>query len=270
MAISSIATPVRDVTDRRLPELESDPSREGGCETALREFLTFRGQHPVEDNVQQLITLDGGFVARFNYFVPRIPPAAFRHLLISGSAAGSEMIVARRFGFQRICGTEVRQEYVDITNARLSGGEGFEAIHYDGETLPYADETFSMIISGHIIEHTPSPYEYFREHVRVLEPGGWFFIEFPNRYHWLELHTRQPSVEWLPRPLRSLALKCLASRIAPLPREVRRRYGLIHRTLQPVSVWQIKSYLSRMGCRQARIAHRYAPAWGFVRMLIVK
>jgi SAM-dependent methyltransferase len=270
MAIGSNAARVRRGTDRKLPPFEVDPAREARCETALREFLTYRGQHPVEQNVQQLITLDGGFVSRFNYFVPRIPPAAFRHLLISGSAAGSEMIVARRFGFQRVCGTEVRQEYVDITNARLSGNEGFEAIYYDGQTLPYADRLFSMIISGHIIEHTPSPYDYLREHMRVLEPGGHLFIEFPNRYHWLELHTRQPSVEWLPRRLRSLALNCLASRLAPLPREWRRRYGLIHRTLQPVSVWQIKGYLSQMGCRQARILHRYAPAWGFVRMLIVK
>jgi SAM-dependent methyltransferase len=199
-----------------------------------------------------------------------MPESARRRLLVSGCAAGSEMIIARRFGFQEILGTEVVQEYVEITNRRVVGQHGFCALMYDGHNLPFANDTFTSIVSGHIIEHTPSPYSYLKEHIRVLAPGGFMFLEFPNRYHRIELHTGLPSLEYLPAPLRSLGLRLLASRFSPLTPDRRRSYDAIRRTLQPVSVWQISSYLMRMPFRSPRIAHHYSPAPGYTRMLITK
>lgn len=220
--------------------------------------------------MNQLFSLDSGVRDRFNYFAPRMPESARRRLLVSGCAAGSEMVIARGFGFQEIFGTEVVQDYVDITNQRLTGQGGFRALVYDGRDLPFANHTFSSVVSGHIIEHTPSPYYYLREHMRVLAPGGFLFLEFPNRYHRIELHTGLPSVEYLPAPLRLLGLRLLASRVSNFSPEQRRRYDDIRQTLQPVSVWQIKSYLLRMGFPHARIIHHYAPAPGYTRMLITK
>jgi SAM-dependent methyltransferase len=224
----------------------------------------------VDKNVDELFSLESGMCDRFDYFTPRMPEATRCRLLISGCAAGSEMIIARRYGFQEIFGTEVVQEYVEITRQRLLGHVGLDVILYDGKNLPFANETFSAVVSGHIIEHTPSPYNYLKEHMRVLAPGGFLFLEFPNRYHHVELHTGLPSVEYLPKPLRSLALRYFASRFSMFSPEQRRRYDNIRRTLQPVSVWQIRAYLSRMGYLNCRVVHHYAPARGHTRMLISK
>jgi SAM-dependent methyltransferase len=251
-------------------EFLAEPGREAACLTRLIEYLTRVGQVPVDRNAEELFSLDSGMNDRFNYFAPRMPESTRRRLLVSGCAAGSEMIVARKYGFQEVIGTEVVQEYVDISLQRLAGQDGFEVFFYDGKNLPFASNSFTAVVSGHIIEHTPSPYDYLTEHMRVIAPGGFLFLEFPNRYHLVELHTGLPSLEYLPRPLRSLGLRYCASRFSVFSAHKRKRYGDILRTLQPVSVWQIKMYLRRMGYHDASVVHHYAPAPGYTRLLIVK
>lgn len=247
----------------------AEPTREEACRERLRDYLTRVGQEPIELNVEQLFSLDSGVCDRFNYFVPRLPDEAKKRLLVSGCAAASEMIIGRRFGFRQIFGTEIVREYVEISQARLEGNEDFGVVLYDGTKLPFEDESFTCIASGHIIEHTRSPYEYLREHMRVLQGGGYFFLEFPNRYHRTELHTRLPSLEYLPKPIRSIGLRFLASRFSFAPQPTRERYDAIRRTLQPVSVWQIKAYLARMKSRGS-VIHQYAPAAGYTRLIIAK
>jgi SAM-dependent methyltransferase len=244
--------------------------REAACRAVLREYLTRIGQEPVDRNVDELFSLESGVCDRFNYFTPRLPEGARRRLLVSGCAAGSEMIIARRYGFQEVFGTEVVPDYVQITHQRLQDQIGFSVIMYDGRHLPFLNDTFTALVSGHIIEHTPSPYDYLKEHMRVLAPGGFLFLEFPNRYYPIELHTGLPSLEHLPRPLRALGLRYRASRLSRFSPEHRQRYRAIRKTLQPVSVWQIKMYLALMRYRTARVVHHYSPVPGVTRMLITK
>jgi SAM-dependent methyltransferase len=251
-------------------EFVAEPERETSCRTMLSEYLTRVGQVPVDRNVDELFSLYSGVCDRFNYFAPRMPESARARLLVSGCAAGSEMIIARRYGFEEILGTEVVPEYVQITQRRLKDSNGFAVVLYDGHRLPFSNEMFTAIASGHIIEHTASPYEYLKEHMRVLASGGFLFLEFPNRYHGIELHTGLPSLEYLPRPLRSVGLRYCASQFSIFSPDRRRLYDSIRRTLQPVSVWQIKMYLSRMKYRNARVVHHYAPVPGYTRLLIVK
>lgn len=253
------------------PMFVPDAHTEAECQHLLRQYVpAIVTPDHVEAHLHELISLDGGFVGRFEYAAPRIPDPAKQRLLISGCAAGSEMIVARRYGFQEIHGTEVVPALVEICRRRLADGEAFETTHYDGLHLPFPDEHFTTIMSGHIIEHTPSPYAYMREHMRVLARGGWMFLEFPNRYHLIELHTGVPSVEYLPGPLRSLALRYLASRFSPISSRRRTDYETIRQTLDPISVWQIRSYLRRMDFTNSKIVHHYAPAPGYVRLLVAK
>lgn len=248
----------------------ADPQREEACRILLKQYLTRIGQEPIDLNVDQLFAIEGtGVSSRFNYFVPRMPISTRQRLLVSGCAAGSEMIIARQYGFQEIFGTEVAQDYVDITRERLENQEGFEVLLYDGLKLPFPDNTFSAAVSGHIIEHTRSPFHYLKEHIRVLAAGGFLFLEFPNRYHATELHTGLPSLEHLPWPLRSIGLRYRASRFSRYSEAERKLYQAILRTLRPVSTWQIKLYLFFSGER-SRVVHHYSPAPGFVRLLVVK
>lgn len=46
--------------------------------------------------------------------------------------------------------------------------------------LPFADNTFDVVLSTEVIEHTPDPLASVLEMVRVLKPGGHLVLSTPN------------------------------------------------------------------------------------------
>lgn len=244
-----------------------DNDRELQARKLIREWLISKNQWNLEDNLIQLTNIEGGFVSRFDFFVPYIPESFRESMLISGCSAGSEHFVARRFGFEKVFGTEIDDSLVDIARFRLKEEHNCFVSHYDGVTLPYSDSSISVVYSGHVIEHTPDPSRYFSEHLRVIKPGGYFFLEFPNRYFYKELHTGTNSFEWLPLKLRNLVLRLHELPILNHNVEKRHLYKLVRTTLLPISMWQIRRYLkrSRRGGVEVAIQH---PEPGYVRCLL--
>ena len=245
-------------------------SSEDMARQMLSEYLTEVGQFNLEKNLDELMSLDGGFIGRFDYFTPYLDKAAKENILISGCSVGSEHFVAKRYGFGDVVGTEVIEKYVDIARMRFGDRTDLRIELYNGLRLPFANDYFSCVYSGHVIEHTPRPSDYFREHMRVLKPGGFFFLEFPTRYHHKELHTGLPSVDYFPKIVRDFSLRVLSSRLSTLKSENKSKYRAILTDLQPMSVWQVKFFLWKLAKDGGRIIHHYAPAPGFVRLLIKK
>lgn len=227
----------------------------------LVKYLKSRKRSNSEEDAQQLLDLEGGFVERFNYFVPKINEKAKQRILISGCAVGSELIVAKRYGFQEIYGIEILHKFVSIAKKRLEKDSAFNVIYYDGNKLPYKSNFFSMIYSGHVVEHASSPANYIHEHLRVLGENGYLFIEFPNRYNFKELHTGLVSFEWLPTILRNFILKILAKKY-PL-------YKQVLSGLKQISISRIKRYCNQppYSCQVIDVS---TPARGYVRMLLKK
>ena len=50
---------------------------------------------------------------------------------------------------------------------------------YNGECLPFADESFDTVLSVQVLEHTERPQELFAEMARVLRPGGTLLLSAP-------------------------------------------------------------------------------------------
>jgi SAM-dependent methyltransferase len=251
------------------PEVGVDPSIEESVSKRLETLLTAKGWSEPQRNVEIYCSFSGPH-ARFQYFRPRVPAHGLRRLLVSGAGMGSEMLVARAWGFNEIAGTEIEDGFVDLIQDRLEGRAAFDVVQTSGVELPFPDGHFSSALSSHVIEHTNAPATYLREHLRVLEEGGLLFLEFPTRYHRTELHTRLPSFEWLPGPLRWVVLRFLQTRFSGLPWERRNEYRIVRTTLSPVSLLQVRFWLWRFGARGGRVIHRETPAPGFVRLLIRK
>ena len=53
--------------------------------------------------------------------------------------------------------------------------------------LPFASESFDMVISRSVVEHLDDPPQVFREFNRVLRPGGKVVIVTPNKYDYVSL-----------------------------------------------------------------------------------
>jgi SAM-dependent methyltransferase len=259
-------------TDAAASQLTLDAAVEEEVRRLLLEHFAPLYQERVENYVSTLLALDS-YVGRFEYLRSITGPALFRpdaKILISGCGPGSEMLMARKFGFAQIYGVEVEQFWIDACRRRLAYFPDMHAAHYDGEFLPYHDEMFDVIASGHVIEHTADPDQYLRECLRVMRTGGYLSLEFPNRYHRTELHTNLPSFEWLPRRLRNAVIGALTSRLAPLKADVKTRYSAITLThLQQISMPGVRRRLKRTGHRFA-ILHSVRPLPGVTRCVIRK
>jgi SAM-dependent methyltransferase len=67
-----------------------------------------------------------------------------------------------------------------------------------GENLPFPDETFDVVYSANVLEHTADPRKVLNEAVRVLKPGGILHMEMPNFLSYFEGHYMvvMPPVLW--------------------------------------------------------------------------
>ena len=50
---------------------------------------------------------------------------------------------------------------------------------WDGNIMPFEDQSFDVVISTEVLEHVPDPEKYLAEIKRVLKPGGIFFFTVP-------------------------------------------------------------------------------------------
>ncbi|MCE7957662.1 MAG: class I SAM-dependent methyltransferase [Acidobacteria bacterium ACB2] len=255
----------------RFPHLNPpplDPENEARCRERLREYLTSLGWKDVDQHVASHLSLSEGYEERFSWFDRFVPPDAKDRLLVSGCAVGSEMIVARAHGYREVHGTEVAPHLLAIAETRFAGDPAYRPLFYDGRHLPQPDGFFGAVVSAHVIEHSRAPFRYLAEHVRVLRPGGWLFLEFPHRYHPVELHTSTPSFEWMPWPCRDLTLRLRAARHRREDPGRARSSDAVRIDLRPVSLWQVRLYLRLLLGSRCRVAEVLRPADGIVRLAI--
>lgn len=92
-----------------------------------------------------------------------------------------------------------------------------------GTTLPFADGSFDLAVSNHVIEHLDDAASHVRELARVLRPGGWAYLATPNRLWPWEVHYRVWCLHWLPEPAFERALRRMGRFTEPLHLLGRRR-----------------------------------------------
>lgn len=226
-----------------------DESIEQETRIKLIEHFTKAYGDRVESHVDALLSLQS-HLGRFRYLQNKIGVAVFsseQSILISGFSIGSEMLTAKNLGFGEIHGVEVSRFYYETCKQRVGQISGMHPQLYDGLTLPYENNRFSVVASSHVIEHTQSPEVYVNECMRVLALEGFLLIEFPHRYHPVELHTGVKSYEWLPRIIRNMVLMLLSGRFSPLQNKEKKLYKQILTTnLQQISMSRIEKVLRKM------------------------
>ena len=67
-----------------------------------------------------------------------------------------------------------------VTRVTRAAGKGRRLLCADGYDLPFAKESFSMVLLVAVLEHTREPWRILAEAHRVLKPGGKAVIVVPN------------------------------------------------------------------------------------------
>jgi len=118
---------------------------------------------------------------------------------------------------------------VDIVDERKEK-KGYEFLAVKDESLPFDDETFDVVITNHVVEHTPDQNKHLSEIYRVLKPGGTIYLATTNKYWLTDPHYKLPFISWLPRAASSKYLKISQKK---------------EWDIYPLSHWGVKKYFAQ-------------------------
>ena len=95
-----------------------------------------------------------------------------------GSGTGVVLQTLRARGVM-VQGVELRQELIDEARAWF-----LDTLiqKVEGTTLPFANESFDVVMSFDVFEHIPDSDAHLREVRRVLRTGGAYLMQTPNKW----------------------------------------------------------------------------------------
>ncbi|MGI8908167.1 MAG: class I SAM-dependent methyltransferase [Candidatus Sumerlaeaceae bacterium] len=126
-------------------------------------------------------------------------PIRGKSVLDLGTGRGG-LAVALTLAGATVTAVDLRQRNLKIL--RLRGARYSLAVHSArcmGETLPFRNGSFDLVICKDVTEHCRSPRDLLREIARVLAPGGKAYVTFINRFAWIDPHYRIAGINFLPR-----------------------------------------------------------------------
>jgi len=98
-------------------------------------------------------------------------------------------------GTRTICPTD----RTVLSDAFSSHGvdDSIARVFFEGDKIPYEDETFSFLVSEHVLEHIANPIKALKEWIRVLEKHGKLFCFLPHKERTNDVHRETTSLEHL-------------------------------------------------------------------------
>lgn len=153
-------------------------------------------------------------------------------LLEVGTGSGG---IAHYFGTHEHLRCEV--EAVDTHDNRLIT-EGYRYHQVQGAQLPFADQSFDVVLSNHVIEHVGderTQRAHLAELRRVMRVDGVGYLAVPNRWMLIEPHYKLAFLSWLPHAWRTPYLRAM-------------RKGEEY-DCEPLQVGQAQQMLAEAGCR---------------------
>jgi ubiquinone/menaquinone biosynthesis C-methylase UbiE len=127
-------------------------------------------------------------------------------ILEIGTGSGG---IAHYFGTHSQLRCEV--DAVDIRDSRVvTDGYRYQQVH--GTRLPYADQSFDVVLTNHVIEHVgdeQAQRAHLAELRRMLRVDGVGYIAVPNRWMLLEPHYKLIFLSWLPHAWRTPYLRAM-------------------------------------------------------------
>ncbi len=111
---------------------------------------------------------------------------AGKDVLDMGCGAAGKSLYYISLGARSVTGVDIVEHYAEEANAfaaQLGYADKFTFVCASATELPFADNSFDVIIMNDFMEHVADPEAALAEALRLLKPGGGIFINFPPYYH---------------------------------------------------------------------------------------
>ena len=124
----------------------------------------------------------------FLTFLDYLPNTQFDRILEIGCGMGFYSAFLSNIG-EEVISTDLEQQSIDTHTPGLSLTKAYlnelnidnvKVMPASADDLPYADNTFDMVFSSHVLEHVPNSDKAISEINRVLKPGGYNFCVVPT------------------------------------------------------------------------------------------
>jgi len=181
----------------------------------IKETWSKRSGRRAEETARALLSIKRAYyqVQIINYYIPKIQG---KKLLEIGSGYSIFLTVARlKFGIDAY-GIEPANNGI-YTNTFILGKKVLERagikkkVLYKGcgERIPFPNQSFDVVYSYYVFEHTNMHNKILKESMRVLKKGGYLIFVMPNYHSFWEGHY---GVFWWPflnKPLAKIYIKLL-------------------------------------------------------------
>jgi SAM-dependent methyltransferase len=146
--------------------------------------------------VEDLIRDDGSQL--FAQLAPYVKLTAESRILDVGSGVGNFVVACRNRGFKAVgiepdrIGQDTTLTAIQIARRRIDSSVFANGV---GETLPFPDGCFDLVVMSQVIEHVSDQRRVIREAGRVVREGGAIYVACPNYLRFYEPHYK---IFWLP------------------------------------------------------------------------
>jgi SAM-dependent methyltransferase len=164
-------------------------------------------EEQIDKRVNSYLRQEQLYLEKVGFLMNVLPEPPKNGLDIGSSAGGLSVALALRgINMEGIepsaAGVKVsgmRAQRLGLGNVRFQQGVG--------EKLPFADNTFDLVISLAVLEHVQDVPTVVREAFRVLKPGRWAYFEVPNNLFPFEGHYKMAWLPMMPKPLAKMYVR---------------------------------------------------------------
>ncbi len=187
------------------------------AEAELRELLLeYRRENwkgiQTESTQRQIVDdmLHGDALALLRELEGYLPIGRESRVLDLGSGVGSFVVACRNRGLHAFglepdrIGRGAKITSIQIARRRLIAPVFANGV---GESLPFPDGCFDLVVMNHVIEHVADQAKVLREAARVVREGGAVYVACPNYMRWCEPHYKIFWVPLLPKVLGKIYLR---------------------------------------------------------------
>lgn len=106
-----------------------------------------------------------------------LPTKKTDKILEAGCGIGGWCSHLSQMGYKNVVGLDFSET---VVKAARENARGVSIIMGDIQNLPFPDETFALILSLGVVEHSKNPMSLVSEMTRVLKSDGTLFLSTPN------------------------------------------------------------------------------------------